>query len=86
MPTCDHCNREFLTPGARRQHLRAKSGKDGHPVAKMPRRREVPDVAPTGGPNWVVPCSVCGCSPTVEGLGLCGPCCFGKASTAGGNW
>lgn len=36
--------------------------------------------------NWEVGCEVCGNKPTVGDLGLCGPCCFGEADTAGGNW
>lgn len=31
-------------------------------------------------------CTVCGASPTVADTGLCGPCAFGEAGTAGGSW
>jgi hypothetical protein len=31
-------------------------------------------------------CEVCGASPIVAATGLCGPCTFGEAETAGGNW
>jgi hypothetical protein len=41
---------------------------------------------PDTEPNWGATCDVCGQSPTVGSLGLCGPCCFGEADTAGGNW
>lgn len=37
-------------------------------------------------PNWDGKCSVCGDTPTVPLTGLCGPCTFGEAQTAGGNW
>lgn len=37
-------------------------------------------------PNWEVECENCGQKPTVGDMGLCGPCCFGEADTAGGNW
>jgi len=37
-------------------------------------------------PNWEVECETCGQKPTVGSTGLCGPCCFGEADTAGGNW
>lgn len=37
-------------------------------------------------PNWEKKCVACGAVPTVGKLGLCGPCCFGEADTAGGNW
>ena len=36
--------------------------------------------------NWDVECCNCGALPTVGDLELCGPCCWGEASTAGGNW
>lgn len=35
-----------------------------------------------GGSN----CEVCGASPVVPITGMCGPCTFGEADTAGGNW
>jgi hypothetical protein len=31
-------------------------------------------------------CEVCGATPVVPETGLCGPCTFGEAETAGGNW
>lgn len=37
-------------------------------------------------PNWKVKCEICDEVPTVGSTGLCGPCCFGEAETAGGNW
>ncbi len=36
--------------------------------------------------NWDVPCQVCEQKPTVGDLKLCGPCTWGEAATAGGNW
>lgn len=38
------------------------------------------------GKNWDVKCLVCGATPTVQATELCGPCTFGEADTAGGNW
>ena len=35
---------------------------------------------------WDAECEVCGQSPVVRATGLCGPCTFGEAETAGGNW
>jgi len=37
-------------------------------------------------PNWDIPCMNCDSTPTVGDTELCGPCCFGEADTAGGNW
>lgn len=39
-----------------------------------------------GDKDWDTPCQNCGQTPTVHPTGLCGPCCFGEAETAGGNW
>lgn len=39
-----------------------------------------------GDPNWQCKCTNCGETPTVHPTKLCGPCCFGEAETAGGNW
>lgn len=38
------------------------------------------------GPDWSADCEVCGARPIVKLTGLCGPCTWGDASTAGGNW
>lgn len=37
-------------------------------------------------PDWSEACCVCGASPIVPRTGMCGPCTFGEAETAGGNW
>lgn len=37
-------------------------------------------------PDWTAECENCGQSPVVPATGLCGPCTFGEADTAGGNW
>lgn len=39
-----------------------------------------------GDKDWLHECDNCGAVPTVYPTGLCGPCCFGEANTAGGNW
>lgn len=39
-----------------------------------------------GDKCYAAGCSNCGQRPTVFPTGLCGPCCFGEAATAGGNW
>ena len=36
-------------------------------------------------PDWSRTC-VCGGSPVVPETGMCGPCTFGEADTASGNW
>lgn len=42
--------------------------------------------ADSAEPDWTKKCTSCGQSPVVPVTGLCGPCSFGDASTAGGNW
>ena len=37
-------------------------------------------------PDWSSKCEVCGAKPVVPLTGLCGPCTFGEAETADGNW
>lgn len=39
-----------------------------------------------GDKNYETPCQNCDELPTVHPTDLCGPCCFGEAATAGGNW
>jgi len=41
---------------------------------------------PAPGPDWTKGCEVCGAKPVVPETGMCGPCTFGEAETAGGNW
>ena len=36
--------------------------------------------------DWTRRCQVCSATPVVNATGLCGPCTFGEADTAGGNW
>jgi hypothetical protein len=42
--------------------------------------------SPSDAPDWSRTCSVCGSRPDVPLTGMCGPCTFGEAETAGGNW
>lgn len=37
-------------------------------------------------PDWTKKCEVCDATPIVPLTGLCGPCTFGEAETAGGKW
>lgn len=41
---------------------------------------------PDTEPDWMSNCKVCDASPIVPVTGMCGPCTFGEAETAGGNW
>lgn len=44
------------------------------------------DKDPDTEPDWSSTCDNCGESPVVPCTGMCGPCTFGEAETAGGNW
>jgi hypothetical protein len=41
---------------------------------------------PGVSPDWETKCEVCEAVPTLPATGMCGPCTFGAAETAGGNW
>ncbi len=36
--------------------------------------------------DWTRKCENCDAQPVVMATGLCGPCTWGEADTAGGNW
>ena len=46
---------------------------------KLPTDEEV-------NPDWTKKCIVCGATPIMPATEMCGPCTFGEADTAGGNW
>lgn len=50
-----------------------------NPHAKQPKLKD-------GDKDWATPCCNCNQLPTVYPTDLCGPCCWGEAGTAGGNW
>lgn len=79
---CHECGRDVKNADALRQHREAKHG-----LARTtaPRKRVPADPADTE-PDWSGKCEVCGASPILPLTGLCGPCTFGEAETAGGNW
>jgi len=37
-------------------------------------------------PDWDKECEICSAFPIVPITGMCGPCTWGEAETAGGNW
>ena len=71
---CHLCPRKFTTEQGRGDHITAKHG--GFAEA-MHEDTE---------PDWGGTCENCGASPIVPLTGLCGPCTWGEAATAGGNW
>ncbi len=46
----------------------------------------VKDDDPRVKPDYSRKCIVCDASPVVPETGMCGPCTFGEADTADGNW
>lgn len=62
-----------------------------HPAATLKRRKkkrleQVRGSYPGTDPDYDHECEVCGATPVLPVTGLCGPCTFGEAETAGGNW
>lgn len=54
---------------------------------KKPKREEIEKkVRKDLKPDWTHECECCGATPIVPATGMCGPCTFGEADTAGGNW
>jgi hypothetical protein len=56
-------------------------------------KQPAPGVTPTSPENdekfrknYDAKCINCDAKPTVGDTELCGPCCFGEAETANGNW
>lgn len=74
---CEFCERKFSTEQGRADHREAKHS--DQPGVNL-------SVGGFWGKDWHGECAVCGSSPLVDGTDLCGPCCFGEAETAGGNW
>jgi hypothetical protein len=65
----------------------SRKRREGHAFKQSQRTdRSAAETLKQGDKNWEVACSACGELPTVHPTGLCGPCCFGEAETAGGNW
>lgn len=63
----------------------SKRQRSTQPV-KRPESSRDPVADPKEGPDWSGQCENCGASPIVPATGMCGPCTFGEADTAGGNW
>lgn len=55
-------------------------------VAKETRRRAAIPKGKETDPDWEHVCELCGARPIIPITGMCGPCTFGEAETAGGNW
>ena len=67
--------------GKNKKQQSRKDGKyQGNTIAESGRNRD------NFEPDWTEQCEVCGSSPVVPVTGMCGPCTFGEADTAGGNW
>ena len=65
--------------------MRKKKAKKPAPDVKS--ARKTADVSSKDTePDWGGKCEVCGQSPIVPLTGMCGPCTYGEADTADGNW
>jgi hypothetical protein len=64
--------------------VRTKRNEERKPDEKRP--APSPKTSADMEPDFSGKCENCGESPIVPATGLCGPCTFGEAETAGGNW
>jgi hypothetical protein len=64
-------------PKASTQSIRG----DAHLTARIKAKKQY-----SNDPDWSRTCKVCEARPVVPSTGMCGPCTFGEAETAGGNW
>jgi len=77
--------RTIIVIDARKSSERKKKRKN--PRYRKTQAKVVPHRGnPDTDPDWSKTCSTCGQAPIVPVTGLCGPCTFGEAETAGGNW
>ena len=77
------CGKNFRTAQALADHQQ-----DMNHTAETKQFKNAPrhTFDPENRPDWSGKCEVCEQSPIVPATGMCGPCTFGEASTANGNW
>lgn len=56
------------------------------PMSAQPAKKQPPKAPPDVSKNWTIKCENCQQVPTVGKSRLCGPCYFGEADTANGEW
>ena len=81
--TCPDCQRRFVGAHALGQHRAMKHGAADN---AKPRPMSIPARPEDTAPDWNRKCIVCRAVPTLPLTRMCGPCTFGEAETAGGNW
>lgn len=80
---CSHkLNQDYVYHRKQKVHKACKKNL----LMKEQQKHEDAMAAEETKPDWNGSCDVCGMSPIVPLTGLCGPCTFGDADTAGGNW
>ena len=77
------CGKNFRSEQGLNDHQRAMNHSADTPKRK-PQKQHTFD--PENRPDWTGECENCGQSPIVPSTGMCGPCSFGEAATANGNW
>lgn len=70
----------------RRQLKKVRAAKRRRQKAAEAKRAAAAETESGWGQDWSTPCAVCDALPTVTETGMCGPCTWGEAATAGGNW
>jgi hypothetical protein len=80
-----HCSAVASVVGAMRRLSGTTNARNRKRAER--RRSHAPErSAPDVEPDWTGKCSNCGSSPVLPVTGMCGPCTFGEAETAGGEW
>lgn len=80
---CRSCDKVFGGKHAEMQHWNQKHN-EGYVRPDRSRAKATP--GKISDPDWSKKCESCGEPPVVPETGMCGPCTFGEAETAGGNW
>jgi len=77
------CGKNFRTEQGLKDHQR-----DMNHSAETKKFKNAPrhTFDPETRPDWSGKCELCGEGPIVPATGMCGPCTFGEADTAAGNW
>jgi hypothetical protein len=83
-----HCSAVAALVGAlRRLNGTTNARKRAKKLQAERRAKIAPEVpAELVEPDWAATCENCGATPVLPMTGMCGPCTFGEAETAGGNW
>ena len=76
------CGKYFTEQGLADHQRDMNHKNDTKPFRNVPKHTFDPE----NDPDWTSKCEVCDATPVHPMTGMCGPCTFGEADTAAGNW